>query len=262
MTALAKWAGFAAVLGVAGALTVLPASAVEPGIIEADAAENNFYIRPDFTGSTVVIFGAVRRSRVLGNNFDIAVSVRGPVNGVTVWKKRRAGPVWINREKLEFDTAPSFYAALGTADIGSMAPFEERAAYELGLDTLRLQSAPADLHEEAQSDFRHALIEAKRAAGLYLESDTGVERSGESLFRARFFLPPAAGPGLYRVKVLLIQDGKIKGTSLSHVRIEKTGVERLLSNASATQPWAYGVIAVLIAVAVGGAASLLPRRDG
>src|SRR5215472_13376143 len=80
-----------------------PASAEQPDPIEAGAAQNYFYIEPSYNGSNVVLFGAIEREKLHGQDFDVAVTIEGPVKPVTVWKKQRHAGLWVNSESITFE---------------------------------------------------------------------------------------------------------------------------------------------------------------
>jgi uncharacterized protein (TIGR02186 family) len=226
-------------------------------------------IAPDFEGSEVVFFGAVDRSRLNGERFDIAITVRGPVKSLTVWRKERRGLLWVNAESRTFDAVPSLYLVLSTAPVAAAASIEERQKFGLGLDTLTLPpvtngnvsaATPVNL-ASVSNPFLEALLRSKQRAKLYAENGEAVKFTGRNLFRAKAFIPPEGGPGLYRVNIFLIQNGKIISSAVSHVRLEKTGIERFISMQSERRPWMYGIAAVLLAMAVGGIASAFLRRN-
>jgi uncharacterized protein (TIGR02186 family) len=234
-----------------------------PGVIEAGASQNHFYIEPSYDGTMAVLFGSVDRERLNGKPFDVAVTIRGPIKPVTVWKKDRHVGIWVNSESLTFEGVPNYYAVLSTKPIGQIAPLEERKAYEIGLDALRLPLKPEDdSHPEpaVPQEFKSALIRLKQTNRLFVEDQTGVEFFGERLFRSRAFLPASAGPGLYRAGFYVLQNGKVVGAASAHLRVKKIGIEARLSSAAVDHPWLYGILAVILAAAVGSGASLLFRR--
>ena len=252
---------FALLAGFANAQTAGPEL---PGFIEADASENYFYIEPGFDGTDVVIFGAIDRDRFKGDSFDLAITIVGPVKPMTVWKKERRGPIWVNSRKLKFDAVPSYYSVLTTKPVEALASSVERAKYEIGLDVLDLpikRDAEGSPVMMPPDEFRSGLIRLKKASRLFLEDSYSIEMLGRSLFRARTFLPASGAPGLYRARIFLIQHGKVIGSTTSHVRLTKVGIEDFLSSSSSASPWLYGVCAVLLAAAIGGGASLVFRKS-
>ncbi len=239
------------------------ALAEELSIVEAGASQNHFYIEPSYDGTSIALFGAVDASRLNDRPFDVAVTIRGPVTPVTVWKKGRRAGLWVNTESVSFEGVPNYYAVLSTKPVDEIAPLEERKAYGIGIDALQLPLKEGDdgASASAPPEFENALIKLKKASGLFVEENQAAIRFfGERLFRARAFLPPAAGPGLYRAEVYIFQDGKAMGVASARLRLTKIGIEARLSSAASDHPWLYGVLAVILAAAVGGGASFVFRR--
>jgi uncharacterized protein (TIGR02186 family) len=240
------------------------AQAEAQDVIEAGASENYFYIEPSFDGTNVVLFGAIDRDKVKGDSFDLAISLSGPLQSMTVWQKERRANIWINTRSLTFESVPSYYAILSTKPIEKLAPIEERRKYGLGFDALSdFSPIPADAATaQAELDqFRQALIRIKQTNGLFVENgNPRILFFGKSLFRTTIFLPARAGAGVYRAKIFVLQDGKVIGAASSHIHLQKTGIEALLSSASEQHPWVYGAFAVFLAVVVGSGASFVFRR--
>ncbi len=240
------------------------AGAEAPDAIEAGASQNYFYIEPSYAGTTVALFGSIDRERLPGRAFDIAVTLRGPVKPITVWKKDRRAGLWVNSQSLTFLGVPNYYAVLSTKPLAQIASPEERKAHEIGLDALTLLvkgDGDPKAQPAAPREFQDALIRLKKSAGLYVEeSESAIEFFGTRLFRATVYLPPSAGAGLYRAKFYVLQNGKVTGEAAAHIRLHKIGIEARLSSAAVHYPWLYGAIAVLLAAAVGSGASLIFRR--
>ncbi|ADP69464.1 hypothetical protein Rvan_0174 [Rhodomicrobium vannielii ATCC 17100] len=253
-----------AIVAAALALIAFSGSAsASANIIEAGAAQNQFYIEPSYDGTSIVLFGAVDRDRLKGEPFDIAVTLRGPVQPVVVWKKDRRAGLWVNSQRLIFDGVPNYFAVLSTRPLDDIAPLAERDKYELGIDVLSLpirdeqKNAPSKLD---RSEFEAALVRQKKAARLFLEEARAIDFFGVSLFRTKTFLPAAAGPGLYVAHFYVLQGGKVIGDATARIRLRKIGIEARLSSTASEHPWLYGVIAVALAAVVGGATSFLTRR--
>ncbi len=238
-------------------------AAETPNLIEAGASQNHFYIEPSYDGTAIVLFGSVDRERLKGRTFDIAITVRGPVKAITIWKKGRKAGLWVNSESLTFEGVPNFYAVLSTRPIAEIAPREERRPHEIGLDALSLpMKTEGDMRTQPQApeEFQTALIRLKQSSKLFVEEYTAVEFFGASLFRAKVFLPASAGPGLYRANFYVLENGKVVGEATAHIRLNKIGIEAALSSAAANHPWLYGIMAVFMAAAIGSGASLFLRR--
>jgi uncharacterized protein (TIGR02186 family) len=259
-------------------LTPLAAAPV-PDSIEAEVSDNYFYIEPGYNGSSIVLFGSIDREKLRkqsfdyaaatgqamkfrGNSFDIAVTIRGPVRPITVWKKARHAGLWINTESLTFEGVPNYYAVLSTKPVAGIASQEERKAHGIGLDALALPVRAGDGGPLAPEEFQQALIRLKQSNGLFLEqSKDAIEFFGSRLFRARIHLPASAGAGLYRAEFYIFQNGKIVGETGADIQLSKIGIEAQLSAAALNFPWAYGAAAVIIAALTGGGASLIFRKS-
>jgi uncharacterized protein (TIGR02186 family) len=238
-----------------------PVIAAGANLIEGGASENSLFIEPSYDGTSVALFGSVDAGRLDGQPFDVAVTLRGPNQPVTVWKKKRQAGLWVNAESLDFEGAPIYYAVLSTKPVKELAPPQERAAHQIGIDALRLPVREGKPETDAPEEFAAALIELKKRKSLFIENNQGaIDFFGSRLFRAKVFLPPAAGPGLYRAEFFALQNGKVIGQASARIWLTKIGVEAQLSSAAADRPWLYGLLAVMLAAAFGGGASLAFRR--
>ena len=212
-----------------------------PDSIEAEVSDNYFYIEPGYNGSSIVLFGSIDREKLRGKPFDVAVTIRGPVRPVTVWKKGRHAGLWINTESLTFEGVPNYYAVLSTKPVAGIAGPEERKAHGIGLDALALPVRAGNGGPAAPEEFQQALIRLKQSSGLYMEQSTGaIEFFGSRLFRAHVYLPASAGAGLYRAEFYIYQNGKIVGETGADILLSKIGIEAQLSAAALDFPWAYG----------------------
>jgi uncharacterized protein (TIGR02186 family) len=77
-------------------------------------------ITATFDGSSILLFGAVRRDAPPpeGASLEVAVTVSGPLQPLTVRRAERVGGIWVNRGAAEVDAAPSFYAVATTGPFG------------------------------------------------------------------------------------------------------------------------------------------------
>ena len=104
-----------------------------------------------------------------------------------------------------------------------------------------------------------------RLAGRGLEpadSDDAVGFIGRSLFRGSIDLPVNVPIGRYATQVYLFRDGKLLSQSQSSLQVHKVGFERVVYMLAFRYPLAYGLLAVLMAVAAGLLAySAFRRRE-
>ena len=107
-----------------------PAGAVEP--LVADLSDHLVAITTGFTGTELLLFGSI------DEDGDVIVVVHGPTSGITVRKKDRVAGVWVNRESLGFEEAPSFYHVAMTEGAASGLPEPVLRRHQIGTDFIRM----------------------------------------------------------------------------------------------------------------------------
>ncbi len=226
----------------------------------ADLDQHQIAIRSTFTGTELLLFGAIEaapgKSLSADERGDVVIVVRGPQSDVTVRKKSRVGPIWVNTEAVDFKNIPGFYALLSTRPLDQIAPTALLRRHELGIDRV-LGSIKID---EAHQDFRSALVRTRTKDGLFLEDHQGFRFVGGKLFRARISLPANVPVGTYKVQAFLIRDGQVAGAQFSPLFVDKVGVELQIYRLAHNLPWLYGLMAVLLAVAAGWGTAVLFRE--
>lgn len=232
-----------------------PARAAE---LMAELSERLVTISSGFTGTDILVFGAILGASGGQEAPQIAVVVRGPPLPVTVRHKRRMLGIWVNREAVTFPKAPAYYAVATTSDLTRLADPAELVRAEIGALHLDLTPA-ADTTETTLAAFRAALVRAKIRQGLYQREEGGVRVSGNVLFRAELRLPANVPVGIYRVTVYLMQEGRVVDEAASQIYITKVGLERRIFSFAHREPLAYGVLAVLLAAAAGWLGALMFR---
>jgi uncharacterized protein (TIGR02186 family) len=246
--------GGAAILLVLGlALAVLRPAAGQD--LVADLSDHLIAISTDFTGTEVVLFGAIAEPG------QVAVTVRGPADPVVVRRKERVAGIWINTDSVTFEEVPSFYWSATSAPLGQIAEPAVLERHAIGLDNLRL--APAD--DDAPSgvdlaEFRRALVRRKQAQGTFAATEARVSFLGERLFRVTIPFPANVPTGQYTVGVLLLREGRVVAGQTTPLVVSKVGTGARVFAFAQRHSLAYGLLAVLLAVLAGWLASVLFRR--
>ncbi len=241
--------------------TQLPAERVE-----ADVSTRTIAITSGYSGSEILVFGAIENSRqpsAESGFYDVAVVVEGAPEPLMVRKKGRIGGLWVNTSTFNFNSVPSYYA------VASTRPLEEFASPALlddngiGLDAVRMAPAADSAVRVSSEDliaFKDAVRRLKQSAQLFKRDDYGVIFTGRSLFRSTIALPATVPVGPLSARVFLFQDGKLLSRYQARVVLEREGIERWLYAFAMDRPFLYGLVAVLLAVATGLVASALFRR--
>lgn len=236
------------------ALSAAPRLAAAQDLV-ADLSDHLIAISTDFTGTEVVLFGAIAEPGA------VAVTVRGPADPVVVRRKERVAGIWINTDSITFEEVPSFYWSAASAPLDALAEPAVLERHAIGLDNLRL--APADDAEPGSVDlaeFRRALIRRKQAQGTWAEGDARVSFLGERLFRVTIPFPANVPTGQYTVGVLLLREGRVVAGQTTPLVVSKVGTGARVFAFAQQHSLAYGLLAVALAVAAGWLASLAFRR--
>ena len=220
-------------------------------------SQDSIEITSNYTGSTIVVFGAIERP-VSNAPRDIVVVVRGPETAITVRRRDRVAGIWINRDHAEFTGMPAYYFLASTRPIKDIASPSLRARFGLGLDVLKGSAVHAH-HDPAP--FRDALIRREMQAHLYAEMPGGVQYLSDTLFRAQVLVPANVARGEYTAQAYLFRNGYVISAQATPFSISNSGLERQLYNLAHDRPFTYGLSAVAAAMLLGWLSSLVFRHN-
>jgi uncharacterized protein (TIGR02186 family) len=235
-----------------------------------DLSEHQIAIRSNFTGTQVLLFGAIEANtpeeRLLDR--DIVIVVSGPTRPITVRHKERIGGIWVNRVSLTFPRVPGYYAVASTRPLEVTAKNETLRVHQIGIDNLDVGMPVAQgfdgsiqaLDPEQERVFQKALIRNKRREGLFIDSPAGVTFLGQTLFRATLEIPANVPVGLYTANVYLMRNGAVVDAISAPLYIDKSGIERFTYRFAHNQSLLYGLAVILGSALMGWIASLVYQR--
>ncbi len=219
----------------------------------ADLSKHLVAITAGFTGAEVLLFGAIE------GKGRIVVVVEGPLQTITVRRKERVAGVWVNRETVTFENAPSFYQVMASEALDGWLPTALREQHQIGIDYLKFR--PVGLvRPTTAAEFQQALIRNKQRLGHYGISEGKVTMLGGRLFRAEVFFPANVPTGIYTVEVLLVRDGEVVSAQKTPLYISKSGLEAEVYRLAHAYPALYGAAAIVIAIAAGLLANAVFRK--
>lgn len=244
-----------AIAAVTVAVAAAPQHAWGQGL-EADLSSHLIAISTDFTGTEVVLFGAIAEPG------DVAVVVQGPPEQVVVRRKSQVAGIWMNRSDMTFGNVPSFYSVATTRAIETFADERLLEREGIGLDYLRLEPIDAGgASAEEIATFRDALIRAKQRDELYAIDTGQVSFRQVLLFRTTVSFPANVPTGQYLIRVFLIRDGRVVTAQTTPLFVSKIGVGSLIFAFAQDYAAAYGLAAIVVAVLAGWLASMMFRRS-
>lgn len=224
--------------------------------LAADLSQESVTITTGFTGSHVLLFGAT------DGPGDVVVTVMGPPQPIVVRRKERVSGIWINRQSMTFPRAPTFYAVAASDALSEIVPETVARKYQIGLDHLVLTPAGSPPAARVRL-YRSSLIRNMIKRDLYKPGLRGVvfPNRSQRLFRTEIFFPANVPTGNYRVRFLLLRDGKVVSTFDRTMVIEKGGISADVFHFAHNNAVLYGLLAILAAIIAGWGASQLFRRS-
>ena len=213
-------------------------------------------ITATFNGSEVMIFGAVKRDApvISEDPLQVVITLAGPSAPVTVRRKERILGIWANRDQVEVNSAPSFYAVATSAPMENALSAREDLRHNITIPrAIRAAGAPSEVMDGLA--FTTALIRIRAGQGLYQVLDSEIDFEEETLFRGAITLPAALVEGDYEARIFLTRDGDVVDEYTTTIRVYKAGLERWLYETSRNQPFFYGLMSLAIAIAAGWLAS-------
>lgn len=245
----------------AAALVCLAASAAQADDLVSGLSQDQIQITSSYTGTDIVVFGAIESSdaAATGNDRDVVVEVRGPGADMVVRRKVRVAGVWINRDAMTLFGMPAYDFVASTRPLKAITAEETRERYQLGLDYLQPQSVSTHTPSKAEP-FRLAAIRARAREGLYRENPDGVEFLSYSLFRVRVPVPATVPRGQYTADVYLFHDGTVISAQSTPLYVDQVGLERQVFSFAHDRPLYYGLAAVAMAMFLGWLSSVIFRQ--
>ena len=237
-------------------LLLVAALPVRADQVIAGLSQNRISITAGFDGSEILVFGAIRHAAPQEDTLpaDVIVAIQGPAVPATVWRKERVGGIWVNADGVRVSTAPSFYAVASSGPLDEVLSSTEDLRHRISVTTaVRAMGLPARVADAAR--FTDALIRLRGEEGLYQQLDGAVQIDEQTLFRTAVALPANLTEGTYRTRVFLARDGQVIDRFDTEIEVVKVGLERWLYNLAHDQPFAYGLLALALALLSGWSAS-------
>lgn len=224
-------------------------------ILVPEVSQHEIEVRQGFTGTELLLFGAVLdpAGRAAATAYDVVVVLQGPSEPIRLREKERFGGIWINAASTDFRSAPSFFAVASTRPIDQIVDERTAAIYEFGTKYIQL-SPSGVIDPEEQARFAAGLVERRMREGLFVENIGGVTVSEKVLYQARINLPSSVLTGIYTAETFAVRDGRVIASALAEVEVKKVGAEKDIADAADDWPFFYGLVAVALSLGMGYAA--------
>lgn len=179
---------------------------------------------------------------------DVAVLVTGPTSELVMREQaRRWGVFWAPAGEVTFDSVPSLYLLRTTVELESLAPAHVLAELGIGYEALR-----PTLGRGARDDLFRELIILKESEGLFSSAAARSNAtSGGASFQRVLHIPARAPASTYLVELCVFRHGRLVDRGEATFELEEAGFVEFVSSLAETHGLAYGIFAVVVAIASG-----------
>lgn len=230
------------------------------GSLVTDISSHLISVTSDFTGTSLLLFGAIKTADQYGlaDHGDIVVVVRGPQKRILVRKKERVAGIWVNTQSVELQKVPSFYAVTSNRQLSEIT--DEGTLNRLKIGDNRLNLLPA--HEAKDpTPYTQAVIRQQNERKLFSIDQSAVYFLGNALFRTSIHFPATVPVGNYIAEVYLFHEGDLISAQTSPLFIKKFGLGRRIYDFAQNYPYIHGIAAIALALFAGWIASAIFRKD-
>lgn len=240
-------------------LMALPAQAQNEQVV-LGLSKEKIRITADFDGSELLIFGAIKREVAIedGPPLHVVVAISGPASPLTVYQKAQRYGIWLNTDKVEIASAPSYYTIATSAPWSEVITSEEDKLHRISIP-LAIETDQAATTVNNPQLFTDAVIRIREDEGLFQLLEGHVSIDEQTLFRTSLKMPSNLTEGMYSTRIFLTREGRIVTKHEAEIEVSKVGLERFLFKLSREQPVIYGVMTLLIAALAGWGASIAFR---
>ena len=242
------------------AILLLSTGAGNP-ILVPEVSQHEIQVRQGFTGTELLLFGAILNpsGARAAREYDIVVVLKGPTQPMVLREKRKIGGMWVNAESITLATVPSFYAVASSRPINQIIDEHTALRREIGLRALKL-SPVGTIAPATQERFAAGLVDLMVRHGLYSQNENAVGVTEQVLYQARIALPSSVKTGRYTAITYAINNGRVVALVRARVDVRKLGLEKAVADFAQNDGLAYGVLAVMISVAMGWLAGRVLSR--
>ena len=226
------------------------------GAVISDIDKTDIELSTRFDGTSLLVFGALSPEI---DNTSLLVEVIGPSASVDITKKVQIWGIWVNKKIAQFQDIPSFYKiSISNPEHPILKEIEYQKLKSIFYDFLEINSTPEDGNGVEQ--YYHEFTRLKKKLGKLSIFEEKINIIDKKLFSYKVNLPKKIHPGLYKIKMTLIdQQGIELSKSEQSVKVSKVGIQEFLSSNSKNNPVFYGLFSVIIALFLGFSAAQLFR---
>ena len=226
------------------------------GSVISDIDRSDIELSTRFDGTSLLVFGAISPGN---DRASLLVEVVGPSTSVDIRKKVQLWGIWVNKKIAQFRSIPSFYQiSISNSEHPKLKEIEYQKLKSIFYDYLETISISEN--ENGAGKYQNELTRLKKKLGNLITFEEEINVIDNKLFSYKVNLPKKIYPGIYKIKMTLIdQEGIELSKSEQNVNVSKVGLQEFLSSNSKNSPVFYGLFSVIIALFLGFSAAQLFR---
>ena len=226
------------------------------GSVISDIDRSDIELSTRFDGTSLLVFGAILPG---DDRASLLVEVVGPSTSVDIRKKVQLWGIWVNKKIAQFRGIPSFYQiSISNSEHPILKEIENQKLKSIFYDYLETTSISEN--ENSAEQYHNELTRLKKKLGNLSTFEEKIDVIDNKLFSYKVNLPKKIYPGIYKIKMTLIdQEGIQLSKSEQNVNVSKVGLQEFLSSNSKNSPVFYGLFSVIIALFLGFSAAQLFR---
>ena len=226
------------------------------GSVISDIDRSDIELSTRFDGTSLLVFGAISPG---DDRASLLVEVVGPSTSVDIRKKVQLWGIWVNKKIAQFRGIPSFYQiSISNSEHPILKEIEYQKLKSIFYDYLETTSVSEN--KDSAEQYHNELTRLKKKLGNLSTFEEKINVIDNKLFSYKVNLPKKIYPGIYKIKMTLIdQEGIELSKSEQNVNVSKVGLQEFLSSSSKNSPVFYGLFSVIIALFLGFSAAQLFR---
>ena len=229
-----------------------------PNII-IDENEKDVRIKPNISGTEVVLYGAMPSGKK-----DIIIEVVGPARNISLEEKRRIYGFWLGLGRAEYFQVPSYYNIMSSRKLSEIADQSVFDKLRLGVINLPLGNAKISNTNTSQNIFNRNLKKYMLDKGQFkIGENKIIVKSGPGkvgIFSTEFLLPSNSYQGKYFVRYFIFQNGEFISYAENKIDLKQAGFSRAIWLTATNFPLLYGILAVILSGSLGWLISTIFRR--
>ena len=229
-----------------------------PNII-IDENEKDIRIKPNISGTEVVLYGAMPSGKK-----DIIIEVVGPARNISLEEKRRIYGFWLGLGRADYFQVPSYYNIMSSKKLSEIADQSVFDKLRLGVINLPLGNAKISNSKTSQNIFNKNLKKYMLDKGQFKIGENQISvKSGPGkvgIFSTEFLLPSNSYQGKYFVRYFIFQNGEFISYAENKIDLKQAGFSRAIWLTATNFPLLYGILAVILSGSLGWLISTIFRR--